>query len=259
MTATYIHPNALVESGVELGVGVHIGPFCTVAAGVHIGDRSKLISHVVVEGKTTIGPDNLFYPFCSVGAPPQDLTYGGEATRVVIAHGNVFREGVSIHRGTAKDRAETTIGHTNYIMAYSHVAHDCVLGNHIIIANQTALAGHVQIFDRVNIGGQSAITQRARIGELSFLGAGSIIRRDVPPYFCAKEFSQVTGPNLVGMKRAGMTEENIRVVIEVYKIIYLGNLTTEKALGEVKSRFPDSEIAARFVSFVGETKIGIQR
>jgi len=139
------------------------------------------------------------------------------------------------------------------------VAHDCVLGNHVIMANQTALAGHVQIGNRVTIGGVTGIVQFVRIGDFCFVGAGSVIRRDVPPYMCAKEFSQVTSPNLIGLKRNGMNEEDVRTASQIYKILYLGNLTTEKALLEIEARFPNNDLAARFVGFVRSTKIGIQR
>ncbi len=144
-------------------------------------------------------------------------------------------------------------------MGYCHIAHDCVLGDHIIMANQTALAGHVQIGNYANIGGQTGVTQWVRIGEYSFIGAGTVMRRDLPPYMCAKEFSQVSGPNLVGLKRGGISEEDMRMAREMYKILYLSNQTTEKSMIEIDSLFGHAPFAAKFVQFVKSTRIGIQR
>ena len=259
MASAYVHPGALIEAGAELGEDVYIGPFCTVSAKSKIGARSRLVSHVVFEGNVETGPDNIFHPFCLIGGAPQDLGYKDEPTKVEIGTRNVFRESVSIHRGTPKDRGVTTVGNDNFIMGYCHVAHDCVLGDKIIMANQTALAGHVSIGNSANIGGQTSIVQRVRIGEYTFIGAGSVIRRDLPTYMAAKEFSQVSGPNLIGLKRQGVSEENVRVACELYKIMYLGSLTTEKAMSEIKERFASSDFARKFIDFVNGTKIGIQR
>jgi UDP-N-acetylglucosamine acyltransferase len=171
----------------------------------------------------------------------------------------MFREGVSIHRGTLKDRQITTVGNDNYIMGYCHIAHDCEVKDKIIMANSTALAGHVVVGNHANIGGQTAITQFSRIGDYAFIGAGSVIRRDLPPYMCAKEFSQVSGPNLVGLKRKGIPEGDVRVICELYKTLYLGNQTTEKAMNEIEERFGTNTYARAFIDFVKTSKIGIQR
>ncbi len=259
MTSSFIHPTALVESGAQIGDDVYIGPFCTVGPQVKIGAGSRLQSHVVVEGDTTIGEKNIFSPFCTIGSPPQDLGYKNEPTRVVIGHRNIFREGFSVHRGTPKDKTVTTIGDDNYIMGYCHVAHDCVVGHHVIMANQTALAGHVNIGNFVTIGGQSAIVQKVRIGDYCFIGAGTIVRKDIPPYMCAKEFSQITSPNLVGLKRSGMNEENVRVACELYKMLYLSPATTEKNIREIEERYAQNALAKVFVDFVRASKVGIQR
>jgi UDP-N-acetylglucosamine acyltransferase len=256
---TRIHPTSFVEKGAQLGAGVEVGPFCTVSAGARIGDRTRLISHVVIAGEITLGPDNVVHPFAALGGEPQDLTYKQEPTRVVIGSRNTLREGVTIHRGTAKDRGETTIGDQNYIMAYSHVAHDCVLGNQILMANQTALAGHVQIGDHAVIGGLSAIVQKCRVGAYAFLGGMTIMRRDLPPFMAAKEFSQVSGPNLVGLRRKGIADTDVRVISELYKIFYLGNLKVEKAIEEIETRFASNVYAKSFVEFLKSSKAGVQR
>ncbi len=259
MSEVIIHSTALVEKGAQLGVGVKIGPYCVVSKDSQIGDYTCLHSHVVFEGHVEVGNQNEFFPFCVIGGPPQDLGYKGEPTRVVVGRNNIFRESCSIHRGTVKDQKQTLVGDENFIMGYCHIAHDCILGNKIIMANQTALAGHVRIGNFANIGGQTGITQFVRIGEYSFIGAGTVMRRDLPPFMCAKEFSQVSGPNLVGLKRGGLGEEEGRVARELYKILYLGTQTTEKSLLEIEEKYKGHFLADKFVSFCRETKIGIQR
>lgn len=254
-----IHPTAIVHPTAELGEGVIIGPYCVIGADVKLGDRVNLHSHVIIDGPTEVGFENEFFPFCVLGGPPQDLGYKKEKTTLKIGNKNSFREGTSIHRGTPKDRGETTIGNNNFIMGYCHIAHDCELGDHIIMANQTALAGHVKIGNFANIGGQTGITQWVRVGEYSFIGAGTVMRRDLPPYMCAKEFSQVSGPNLVGLKRGGVPEEDVRMAREIFKTLYLGNATTEKAILEIESLYGHSGFVQKFIKFVRETKIGIQR
>ncbi len=254
-----IHPTALVEAGAELGAGVEIGPFCRVGAGVRVGDRTRLLSHAILEGDTTLGVDNLVYPFSVLGGPPQDLSYKGEPTRVVIGDRNTFRESSTVSRGTAKDRALTTIGSDNYLMTGAHVAHDCIVGNRNTLVNQSALAGHVEIGNFVVVGGLTAVIQRCRVGDHVFIGATSVVRRDVPPFLSVKDFSEVAGPNLVGLKRAGYTEEEVRMAREFFKILYLGHQTTEKAIDEIEKLYGTSPFARRFIDFVKGTKIGIQR
>jgi UDP-N-acetylglucosamine acyltransferase len=257
--ATVIHPTAIVDRGAELGVDVEIGPYCLVSSGTRLGDGTKLISHVSTMGRVWMGAQNKVYPFSVIGAPPQDLSYKNEDTEVVIGDRNHLRESVTVHRGTYKDRKVTTVGNDNYIMVGCHIAHDCIVGNSNIMANGTALAGHVQVGNFVNIGGQTGVVQKVRIGDLAFIGAGTILRKDLPPYLCAKGFSEVTGPNLVGMKRRGMSEENIRVACELYKIYYKGAQTAGKSLQEMEERFRGNEFAFEFIEFLRETKVGVQR
>lgn len=258
MTAV-IHPTSIVSPEAKLGDGVQIGPFCTIGPRVKLGRGTRVVSHTVIDGIVEMGEENIIFPFCSIGLDPQDLTYKGEETAVIIGDRNRFRESVTVNRGTYKDRRETRIGNDNYFMITCHVAHDCLVGNGNVMANEVALAGHVQVGNFVNIGGVTGITQRCRIGDYGFIGAGSVLRRDLPPYMCAKEWSQVSGPNLVGLKRAGVSEENVRVARELYKILYLGNQTTEKAIEEMEQRFSALPFARYFIDFLKETKIGIQR
>ncbi len=259
MAAPQIHPTSILERGVELAEDVVIGPFCTLAEGVRVGRGTRILSHVVIDKFTEIGEQNIFYPFCVIGAPPQDLTYQGDPTKVVIGHRNTFRESVSIHRGTVRGGGVTSVGDDNYIMGFCHVAHDCKLGNHLVMANQAGLAGHVTVGNHVVIGGQAGVAQHCRIGDYAFVTGGSGVRKDLPPYLCSKEFAEVSGPNLVGLRRNKVGEENIRVACELFKIMYLGNMTTEKACLEIEQRFPTSDFAQKFLKFIRETKVGIQR
>lgn len=254
-----IHPTALVEPGAELGVGVEVGPFCRVSAKARVGDRTRLISHVVLEGNITLGEANVIHPFAVLGGEPQDLSYKGEDTRVIIGDRNIFRESTTVSRGTARDKTVTTVGSDNYIMALCHIAHDCVVGSHVIMANQVALAGHVSVGDYVVIGGLSAVVQKVRLGSYSFLGASTIMRRDLPPFMAAKEFSSVSGPNVVGIRRRGFSADVMRVINDLYKTFYLSNLNLEKALAEIENKYPDQEQARLFLDFVRTSQAGVQR
>jgi UDP-N-acetylglucosamine acyltransferase len=254
-----IHPSALVEDGAELGAGVEIGPFCRVSAKAKVGDRTKLISHVVLDGHITLGADNVVHPFAVLGGAPQDLSYKNEPTTVVIGDRNILRESVTVSRGTARDKARTMVGNDNFIMAYCHVAHDCVVGSQIIMANQCALAGHVEVGDYAVLGGLSAVVQKCRLGAYSFLGGSTIMRRDLPPFMAAKEFSSVSGPNAVGLRRKNLGAESLRVINDLYKIFYLGNLSLEKALSDIETKYPDNAHAKLFLDFVRSSKAGVQR
>lgn len=259
MSEANIHPTAIVESGAELGKGVVVGPYCVVGPRVQIGDQTVLRSHVVVEGVTKIGARNLIYAFSSIGGAPQDTSYKGEETAVEIGDDNLFRESVTIHRGTEKGRGKTVVGSRNMFMVGCHAAHDCVVGSDIIMANQVGLAGHVEVEDFVVIGGIVAVTQFCRVGGYSFLGAGSVLRRDLPPFMAAKDFSEVMGPNLVGLKRRGLTNNQIRTISELYKVFYKSGKTLAASLAELEERFTGDSTAERFINFVKSSKVGIQR
>ena len=254
-----IHETALVEKGAELGKNVSIGPYCRISAQTKIGDGTRLDSHVLTEGNVTIGERNTFYPFSLIGGPPQDISYQGEDTSIVIGDDNLFREQVTVHRGTMKDRAVTTIGSHNYFMVATHVAHDCIVGNHIQMANQSALAGHVEVEDYCVVGGQTAVIQKCRLGSYSFLGAGTVIRKDIPPFMAAKEFSSVSGPNLVGLRRKGFANEDIRIIGEMYKLYYLSSSNTQEVLSLLEGKYPDNPHVKHFVDFVRASQVGVQR
>jgi len=257
--AIQIHPTSIIEKGAQISEGVVIGPFCHVGENVVLGENCELKSHVVIAGKTTIGKKNIFHPFCALGGDPQDLNYKGEDTELIVGNENIFREGASVHRGTVQGKGKTTIGNNNFIMAYCHIAHDCILHDHVIMANQAAIAGHVELESYVIMSGQSGITQFSRVGKYSFITANGGVRRDLPPFMVAKDFSLVVGPNLVGLKRRGFSSDDIYVIKNLYKIFYLGQHTLELALKKIDARFGSNEHAQYFIDFVRKSKIGVQR
>ncbi|MBP7844343.1 MAG: acyl-ACP--UDP-N-acetylglucosamine O-acyltransferase [Proteobacteria bacterium] len=259
MSSVEIHPTSIIEKGAELDVNVKIGPFCRIGAQVKLAKGNHLHSHVVIEGNTTLGADNQIFPFVCLGAAPQDLGYKGEATQLIIGSANTFRESFTAHRASAKADGKTEIGNKNFFMAYCHVAHDCKIGNQTIMANYTALAGHVIVEDFVNISGHSGVQQKARIGSYGFLAGATELRRDLAPFMAARGDSEVVGPNLVGLKRAGFNEVELRCIREIYKIFYKSPLTAEKSLEKIRELYSQEKVAQIFLNFVGKTVIGVQR
>ncbi|MFZ2620820.1 MAG: acyl-ACP--UDP-N-acetylglucosamine O-acyltransferase [Alphaproteobacteria bacterium] len=218
MTTT-IHPTAIVETGAKLGENVSIGPYCIVGAHVNIGAGTVLYSHVVLAGHTTLGAENHVFPFVSLGQPPQDLKYHGEASRLVIGSRNQIREYVTMHPGTAEDREETTVGDDNLFMASSHVAHDCVVGNGCIFANGATLAGHVTVEDGGRIGGLSAVAQFVRIGREAFVGGHVGVERDIPPFSKFTRREEIV-PNTVGLRRKGLEKDEIVALAAMFEQLY---------------------------------------
>ncbi len=226
-----IHALAIVDPHAELADDVEVGPFCTIGAKVTIGSGSKLISHVAIEGDTTIGARNTFYPFASIGLAPQDKKYAGEPTRLVIGDDNVFRESCTIHRGTAQDRGLTKLGSRILVMAYAHVAHDCRVGNDVILANAATLAGHVDVDEFAIVGGLAAVHQFSRVGAHAMIGGCACVLQDVAPYALGNgnPFT-VSGVNLEGLKRRGFDADSVAAVRAVHKLIWRSG----KVLAEAK-------------------------
>ena len=222
MPGLSIHPTAIVSPEAKLGEGVCIGPFCIVGAEASIGERSVLHSHVVIEGHVRIGGKNEFFPFCSIGAPPQDVTYKGEPTQVVIGEENIFREYVSIHRATTKEDGVTTIGSQSFFMSGVHLAHDVVVGDSCIFASYAVLGGHVKIGCNVFLGGMSSFKPFVRIGRGVYIGGGSLADRDVPA-FCTAYGNRlkIGGVNIVGLKKLGFSREEISGAVQFYKDLKL--------------------------------------
>ncbi|NCN27086.1 acyl-ACP--UDP-N-acetylglucosamine O-acyltransferase [bacterium] len=257
--STIVHPQSIVEKGAELDEGVKIGPFCWVGSKVKIAAGTTLYSHVRIEGSTTIGRDNQIESQVCLGGAPQDLSYKGEDTRLEIGDGNVFKECFTAHRASTKEEGVTRIGSHNFFMTYTHVAHDCRIGNHIIAANYAGFPGHVQVFDYANISGLTAVIQHGRVGRYAFMAGGCLMRRDLVPFMAAKGDGDITGPNLVGLKRAGFDSKQLRVCKELYKIFFNKKMTAQKAIEEIKVKYPEDLIAKEFVDFVEASKIGVKR
>jgi UDP-N-acetylglucosamine acyltransferase len=246
-----IDPRALVDPGAQLGADVSVGAYSIIGAGVTIGARTRIEPHVVISGPTTLGSDNHVFPFASLGGPPQDKKYRGEPTRLEIGDRNVFRESCTLNRGTTHDKGVTRIGSDNLFMAYAHVAHDCQIGNQTVFANCAALGGHVEIGDWVIVGGLSAIHQFAKVGAHAFLGGGTILSRDVPPYVMVN--GNPAAPHAInseGLKRRGFSEEQIRTIREAYRILYRSELKLTEALARLETLAGTHAEIRPFVDFI---------
>ncbi len=255
-----IHPSALVSPNAELGEGVKIGPYSTIGDNVIIGRDTIIGSHVVIEGHTQIGERNKIYPFCTIGFPPQDIGYLEEDTRVVIGNDNVIREYVSINRATTKQEWRTVLGSHNYIMAYAHIAHDCILGDKVIMSNLATLAGHITVGDHVILGGLVAIHQFVRIGAYSFLGAKSGLVQDVPPFMMTSGHrASLYGVNQKGLIRQGFSRECVDGLKKAFRIIWRENRRFSEGIKQVKNElkpFPELEM---LLNFFNDSKRGVLR
>ena len=226
-----IHPSALIDDLAGIAEGVSVGPFCVIGPDVEIGTGTVIGPHVVIRGPTRIGRENRIFQFASIGEDPQDKKYQGEITRLEIGDRNVIREYSTVHRGTIQDKSVTRLGDDNLLMAYTHVAHDCVIGNGVIMANGASLAGHVTVDDCAILGGFSLVHQFCRIGRYSFSGMGSVISRDIPPYvMVGGSPTRPRGINSVGMERRGFDAESILQIKRAFKLIYKSRLKLEEAI-----------------------------
>ncbi len=252
---TKIHSTAIIEAGAELGADVEIGPYCQVGPGVTVGDGCRLKSHVVLDGQTTIGTENIFHPYSYIGGEPQDLKYNQEKTLLTIGSKNTIREGVSVHRGTVGGGGKTIIGDENLLMGYVHVAHDCHIGNHNILANYTGLSGHVTLDNYVTLGGQNGVAQFLRVGSYVYTGAASLIDRNVPPYATGygNRF-EVKGVNIVGLKRQNFSRESIGEILEAHRIYYRSELKSDEALRVIEETFGESAAVRAFLDFIYSTE-----
>ena len=262
MASSEIHSSAIIDSGACLGDDVTIGPYCVIGKGVELGDGCVLHSHVVLDGPSIIGKQNEFYPHCVIGGRSQDLKYESEPTYLRVGEGNTFREFVTVNRGTSPGEV-TTIGNNGHFLAYSHVAHDCVVGNGVIFSNNGTLAGHVSIDDNAIMGGLSAVHQFCRIGRHAITGGCSKIVQDVPPFMIADgNPAQVRGINSVGLQRHGFDKDQIRDLKQSYRLIYRSNLTVKDAVEKLKEQFADKEKdypVQELISFIETSERGIIR
>jgi UDP-N-acetylglucosamine acyltransferase len=255
-----IHPTAVVEPGAKIDPSCEIGPYAVVGADVVLGPGNVLSAHAIVKGRTTLGAGNRVFPHAVVGEIPQDLKYGGEPTRLVVGDRNTFRECVTINLGTVGGGGVTTIANGCLFMAYSHVGHDCTIGDGAIIANSVALAGHILIEDHVHISGLAAAHQFTRIGRLAFVSGLTGVAMDVPPYcMVTGGRAELAGLNTIGLQRAGMTEEQIGRVKQAYKVLFRSNLGLAEALAQLDQELGEHPEIAHLVRFVRESQRGITR
>lgn len=254
-----IHQTAIVDKSANLGENITIGPYSIVEAGVTIGDGSWIGPHVVIRSLTTIGKQNKIFQFCSIGEAPQHQSYAGEPTNLEIGDRNTIREYCTINRGTANS-GTTKVGNDNFIMAYTHIAHDCVLGNHIIFANGASLAGHVDVGDYAILGGFSLVHQFCKIGQHCITGIGCVCLQDVPPYIIAAGNPATPyGINSKGLRRREFSEESIKLLNQVYRIVYRRNHNLQSAIEEVEKVNGNNPEVINFSEFLRQSERGIIR
>jgi UDP-N-acetylglucosamine acyltransferase len=248
---TSIHPTALIARGAEIGNGVRIGPWCSVGANAVIEDGTRLVSHVVVDGHTVIGPGAVLFPFCTVGLEPQDLKYQGEPTRCEIGARTQIREHCTIHRGTVTGRGITRVGADCLIMAVAHVAHDCQVGDHVIIANNAVMGGHVSIADHAVIGGAAAIHQFVRIGRAAMIGGVSGVEADVIPFGSViGNRARLAGLNVIGLKRRGFDKAQIGRLHNAFQVMFRHEGVFKHRLEETRAKFGDDPLIAEVLAFI---------
>jgi UDP-N-acetylglucosamine acyltransferase len=255
-----IHPTALVDAGAQLADDVEIGAFSLVGSHVGIGAGKIVGPHVVLTGRTTIGARNRIFQFASIGEIPQDRKYGGEPTRLTIGDDNVIREFVTVHAGTAQDRGETTIGNSNLLLAYVHIAHDCVIGDCTTFSNNSQLAGHVTIGDWVTMGGFTGVHQFCRIGAHAMVAAGAIVLKDVPPFATVAGYpARPRGINSEGLRRRGFSTADIATVRRAYKMLYRDGLALDDAITALRTAAADAPALAPLLQFLAEPGRGLVR
>ena len=255
-----IHATAIISPEAQIGQDVEIGAYSIIGPDVHIGNNTVIGPHVVIDAQTDIGERCRIYQFAAIGAPPQDLKFKGENTRVVIGNDNTIREFVTIHRSTTADIGVTQIGDNNMIMAYCHVAHNCKLGSYIVMANAATLAGHIHVEDFAIIGGLTAIHQFSHIGAHSIIGGASGVPKDIPPYVMASgNRVKLYGLNLIGLKRRKFSENTIKALKDAYRIIFRSDLLLETSLKKVEAEVEDCPEVRHLVNFIRESKRGVCR
>ncbi len=260
LTASLIDPRAIIDPSADIADDVEIGPWSIIGPGVSIGAGTVIHSHTIIKGPSKIGRNNRIYQFSSIGEDTPDLKYQGEPTTLVIGDNNVIREGVTIHRGTVQDRGETTIGDDNLIMAYAHIGHDSVVGNHCILINNASLAGHVYVDDWAILGGYTLVHQFCRIGAHSFTGMGSAIGKDVPAYVMVSGApASARSINAEGLRRRGFSKEEISAVNKAYKLVYRRGLTVDQALEELSVLHQNCEKLGALIESLQNSTRGIIR
>ena len=261
MTRPSIHPTAIVDPKAELAADVSIGPWTIVGAGVEIAEGCRIASHVCIEGPARIGQNNRIFPFASVGAEPQDKKFAGEKeSELIIGDGNTIRESVTINRGTRLGGGRTVVGDDNWIMAYVHIAHDCSVGNHTVLANMVALAGHVVVGDHAVLSGDVGVHQFCRVGSHSFAASRSVIARDVPPFMLVEgNRAKPCGLNREGLRRNGFSAEQVAQISQAYRSLYREGRSLEDAMTSLAAQAEESEVVAQLLDFLRVSRGGIVR
>jgi UDP-N-acetylglucosamine acyltransferase len=259
MATNNIHSTAIIDPGASIHSSCKIGPYCVIGRDVELGERSRLVSHVTIEGPTKIGADNRFFPFCSIGMAPQDLTYAGEPTRLEIGDHNEIREFVTINRGTVKGGGITRVGSHTLIMAYTHVAHDCDVGDHVILANAATLGGHITVGEWAVVGALCPVHHFVRIGAHAFIGGGTTITRDVLPFSktAAARDTHAYGLNALGLERRGFSKQRIRKIHHAYKLLQASKLNTSQAVERMKSEPDRGEDVEMLIKFIESSERGV--
>ena len=259
MTARQIHPQAIVAASAKLGEGVKIGAYAVVGEEVELGDGCVLHAHAVVQGPSKFGKNNVFHAFCVVGGDPQDYTFRGERAELAAGDGNIFREYVTISRGTQKGGGKTSLGNDNFVLAYSHVGHDCVIGSHTLFVNGATLAGHVTVEDYVTVGAFCPVHQFCRLGRYSYIGASTVITQDVPPFskIVTERETKSYGLNAIGLKRREFSAERLQALKQAYRLLLRSKLNTSQALAEMKKTLGDSADVQELIRFIEGAERGI--
>jgi UDP-N-acetylglucosamine acyltransferase len=254
-----IHATAVIDPSAKLHPSCEVGPYCVVGPEVEVGEGCRLVSHVVLGGPSKIGAHNTFFPFCSIGMAPQDLSYAGEPTRLEMGDHNMVRECVTISRGTAKGGGVTRVGSHTLIMAYSHIAHDCMIGDHVIMANGATLGGHVIVEEWATVGALCPVHHFVRIGAYSFIGGGTTVTKDVLPFSktVAARDTHAYGMNAIGLERRGFSKERIRKIHHAYKVLLASKLNTSQAIAKLKSEPDRGSDVDMLIGFIEMSERGV--
>jgi UDP-N-acetylglucosamine acyltransferase len=259
MTKREIHPQAIVAASAKLGEGVQVGAHAVVGEEVELGDGCVVRAHAVVQGPSKFGKKNVFHAFSVIGGDPQDYTFDGEHTELVVGDGNIFREYVTVSRGTQKGGGKTSLGNENFFLAYSHVGHDCVIGSHTLFVNGATLAGHVTVEDFATIGAFCPVHQFCRIGRYAYVGASTVVTQDVPPFskIVTERETKSFGVNAIGLERKGFSPKRLRTLKQAYRLLLRSKLNTSQALAEMRKTLADSPDVQELIQFVESAERGI--
>jgi UDP-N-acetylglucosamine acyltransferase len=254
-----IHATAIVDASARIAESAEIGPYCVIGPEVTIGERTRLLAHVYLEGPTTLGDDNVVYPFCSIGVASQDLKYQGERAETRIGHRNKIREGVTIHRGTGGGGLLTAVGSDNLLMAYVHIAHDCAVGDHVILVNSATLAGHVEIGDWAELSAFAGVHQFCRVGRHAFVGPHTVVTQDVLPFSMtvSERDVKVFGANRVGLERRGFSKDSVEALQTSFRLLTRAGLNTSQAVERIRAEVPETAELTELLEFIRESKRGI--